>query len=133
MKLTCAAKWTLVYGAFLILAGVTGFLSNPEKAKTALISGGTFGCLSLAWGAFALGGRRWPLGAALATTGFLTLIFTWRSVVSWQAVAAGQADKTFAAALITSMLLASLALLPVLISALFRKNCTPCSGVTSVS
>lgn len=133
MKLTCAAKWTLVYGVFLILAGLTGYLSNPEKAKTALMSGGTFGALSLAWGSLALGGRRWALGAALATTGFLTLIFTWRSVASWQAVAGGQADKTFAAALITSMLLASLALLPVLLTALFRKNCVPCSGAPSAS
>ncbi|MHC4831494.1 MAG: hypothetical protein ACYTFT_14255, partial [Planctomycetota bacterium] len=47
-----------VYGAFLILAGLAGYLSNPEKAKTALMSGGTFGLLNLGLGWLALRGWR---------------------------------------------------------------------------
>jgi uncharacterized membrane protein (UPF0136 family) len=29
--------------------GLIGYFSNPEKARTALISGGTFGTLSIIW------------------------------------------------------------------------------------
>jgi uncharacterized membrane protein (UPF0136 family) len=121
MMIRPVAKWILAYGAFLILAGVAGYLSNPEKARTALLSGGLFGALSLVWGGLAAGGRRWALGAALATTGLLALVFGWRAVVGWQQVAAGAADKRFAAVLITLMLAASLALLPRLVAGLRRR------------
>lgn len=113
-------KWILAYGAFLIFAGVAGFLSNPEKAKTALMSGGLFGALSLLWGWLACGGRRWAVWAALVMTGLLALIFSWRATVGWQQVAAGNQDKLFAAALISTMLAASLALLPRLVTGLRR-------------
>lgn len=44
------AGYLIFYGAFLIFMGLLGYLSNPEKAKTALMSGGTFGVLSILWG-----------------------------------------------------------------------------------
>ena len=47
---TKTAGYLILYGAFLIVMGLLGYLSNPEKAKTALMSGGTFGALSLVWG-----------------------------------------------------------------------------------
>lgn len=111
-----------MYGAFLIVAGVAGFLSNPEKAKTALLSGGLFGGLSLLWGWLARGGRRWAPWAALATAGLLGLVFTWRATVGWQQVAAGNADKRFAAVLISLMLAATLALLLRLVTGLRRRG-----------
>lgn len=117
-----AAKWILAYGAFLICAGIAGFLSNPEKARTALMSGGTAGSLSLLWGWMAWKGLRWGWWAALATTSLLTLVFLWRSTVTWQAVAAGNQDKVFAASLISTMLVASLAILPILIRGAFRSS-----------
>jgi hypothetical protein len=46
--------WMLGYGAFLIAIGAIGWLSNPEKAATALLSGGTFGALSMLWGGLLL-------------------------------------------------------------------------------
>ncbi|MFN0069584.1 MAG: TMEM14 family protein [Limisphaerales bacterium] len=113
-------KSILAYGAFLILAGVAGFLSNPEKAKTALMSGGLFGALSLLWGWLAVQGRRWAVWAALVTAGLLTLTFAWRATVGWRQVAAGNEDKLFAAVLISTMLAASLALLPRLVTGLRR-------------
>lgn len=109
--------WLLGYGAFLVAVGVVGYLSNPEKAATALASGGTFGGLSLAWGLLLRSGRGWARSAALATTGLLTLVFTWRATVSWLAVLGGQPEKLVAAALITAMLLASVMTLVVLVRA----------------
>jgi len=103
--------WLIGYGAFLVAAGVAGFLSNPEKAATALLSGGTFGALSMAWGLLLRRGRRWALQAALATTGLLTLVFAWRATASWLAHLGGQPGKLVAAALITAMLAASMATL----------------------
>ena len=99
------------YGAFLILAGVTGYLSNPEKAKTALLSGGTFGMLNFGLGWLALRGWRPASAAALANAGFLGLVFTWRATVSWMAFAGGQSEKLVAALIITSMLVATLGLI----------------------
>ena len=99
--------WLIGYGAFLVAAGVAGFLSNPEKAATALLSGGTFGALSIALGLLLRRGRRWAFQAALATTGLLTLVFAWRATASWLAHLGGQPGKLVAAALITAMLAAS--------------------------
>jgi len=101
-------RWYIGFGLFLILCGLAGYASNPEAAKTALMSGGTFGTLSAAWGLWMLkGGRIAALAAAALTTLLLCGAFTWRSIVSWQAVAAGE-PKAFAATLITAMLIASL-------------------------
>jgi uncharacterized membrane protein (UPF0136 family) len=107
-------NWLLGYGAFLIAVGVVGYLSNPEKAATALISGGTFGALSIAWGFLLRTGRVWARTAAIATTGFLSLVFAWRSTVSWLAVLGGKPEKLVAASLITAMLVASVLTLLVL-------------------
>lgn len=103
-------KWIIAYGLFLIVAGVTGYLSNPEKAKTALLSGGTFGSLSILLGVLYLRGLKWAHLAARGTALFLAAVFLWRSVVTWEKALSGAPDKTFAAALITSMLLASVSL-----------------------
>lgn len=113
---TSLGTWMIGYGGFLIAIGVIGYLSNPEKAATALASGGTFGALSIVWGALLRRGRGWARGAALATTGFLTAVFAWRATVSWLAVQGGQSGKLVAAALITSMGIASVATLYVLLS-----------------
>jgi uncharacterized membrane protein (UPF0136 family) len=93
---------------FLILCGVAGYLSNPAGAKTALMSGGTFGVLSALWGVLMLKGFAWPKIAAWISTIVLVAAFAWRSVAGWMAYAAGE-PKLFAASLITLMLVASLA------------------------
>lgn len=109
--------YLVFYGCFLILMGLVGYLSNPEKAKTALMSGGTFGALSILWGVLMARGMRWSLLAATATTGLLVVVFVWRAGVSWLTVLDGHAEKQFAASLITVMLLASIAMLLRLIKA----------------
>jgi uncharacterized membrane protein (UPF0136 family) len=108
-------NWLLGYGAFLIAVGVAGYLSNPEKAATALISGGTFGVLSMAWGFLLRSGRAWARTGAIATTGFLSLVFGWRSTASWLAFLDGKTEKLVAASLITAMLVASVTTLFVLV------------------
>ena len=114
---TKAARFLIFYGAFLMLMGLAGYLSNPEKARTALMSGGTFGALSILWGVLDARGVRWSLSAAIATTGLLALVFTWRASVGWLAVLDGHSEKVTAASLITVMLAASVAMLPVLFRA----------------
>lgn len=109
------AKWTIAYGLFLIACGVAGYLSNPEKAKTALISGGTFGVLSILWGALMARRAAWSRWAALVTSGVLVAVFAWRASVSWMAVAEGATDKQFAAVLITLMGAASIAIFATLL------------------
>lgn len=109
--------WMIGYGAFLVAVGIVGYLSNPEKAATALLSGGTFGVLSAIWGGLLWRGVGWARGAAIATTGFLTAVFAWRSTVTWLAVSGGNSQKLVAAALITSMGVASVVTLYVLLTA----------------
>ena len=93
-----------------MLAGLTGYLSNPEKAKTALLSGGTFGLLNIALGWLALRGWRASSRVALGTAVLLGIVFIWRSTVSWMAVAGGQPEKRTAALIISAMLTATLGL-----------------------
>jgi len=97
----------IFYGLFLILAGLAGFLSNPEKAKTALMSGGTFGVLQILVGIVVSKGWKPARKIGIGISGFLALIFSWRAIVGWIAVAGGQGEKLFAASLISLMLAAS--------------------------
>lgn len=116
------ARGLILYGSFLILAGLAGYLSNPEKAKTALLSGGMFGTLSILWGILEMRGFSWSKAVALATTGFLALTFTWRSTVGWLAVIDGKSEKLFAAGLISLMLMASVAMLAILLKERFSRQ-----------
>ena len=111
---TKTAGYLILYGAFLVVMGLLGYWSNPEKAKTALMSGGTFGALSILWGVLGARGIRWSLPAAFVTTGLLALVFAWRASVGWLAVLDGKSEKLFAAALITAMLTGSVLMLLVL-------------------
>ncbi len=106
-------RWFVGFGAFLVLCGVAGYLSNPEGAKTALMSGGIFGGLSALCGVLMLQGFAWAKVAAWISTLVLVAAFAWRSVAGWMAYAAGE-PKLFAASLITLMLVASLASIAVL-------------------
>ncbi len=109
---TKTAGYLVLYGGFLMVMGLLGFLSNPEKAKTALISGGSFGALSILWGVLGARGVRWSFPAAITTTGLLTLVFAWRASMGWLAVMDGKSEKLFAAVLITVMFAASALMLP---------------------
>lgn len=106
-------KVLLAYGLFLLAAGIAGFLSNPEKAKTALLSGGIFGALCLGLAALSRIGYTWPRPAAIALLAFLAAVFAWRAWVTWQKFADGE-PKLLTASLISAMLAATLIALPLL-------------------
>ena len=119
---TKLSKWMFAYGLFLIAMGAAGYLSNPEKAATALMSGGTFGALSMLWGWLMSRGIGWSRWAAFVTTALLVVVFAWRASVSWMAFAGGALEKLTAAILITLMGTASLAMLALLLSTLVRRT-----------
>ena len=99
------------YGLFLFAMGCAGYLSNPEKAATALISGGAFGSLSVVCGWLMVRGFRSARWAACVMTALLFVVFAWRASVSWTAVAGGATEKLAAATIITLMGAASVAML----------------------
>ncbi|MBU3759606.1 MAG: hypothetical protein FGM27_06710 [Candidatus Omnitrophica bacterium] len=115
---TAFSRWMVLYGLFLILAGMTGYLSNPEKAKTALMSGGTFGIISAVLGLLHARGLQWARTAGGGVLVFLAAVFSWRAAAGWIAFSAGKTEKLFAAVLITVMLSATL----VSAAAFFRKK-----------
>lgn len=118
MKSTCW-KWVIGYGVFLIVMGITGYASNPEKAKTALLSGGTFGGLAIVWGVLMAKQFRWAGFVAFAMTLLLMAVFSWRAWAGWTAVAEGE-PKAVAASIITAMLIASIGMIPLLVKELAR-------------
>jgi uncharacterized membrane protein (UPF0136 family) len=119
---TKLSKWMIAYGLFLIAMGAGGYLSNPEKAATALMSGGTFGALSILWGWLMSRGIGWSRWAAVATTALLLVVFSWRASVSWMAFASGASEKLTAAILITLMGAASLAMAAALLRNVLRRS-----------
>lgn len=105
------SRQMIAYGIFLMVMGGIGYLSNPEKAGTALVSGGTFGGVSVVWGILMGRGVRWSHWAALVTVSLLCVVFVWRASASWSAYFGGAAGKWIAASLITAMAAASISLL----------------------
>lgn len=103
-----SAKFVLIiYGIFLIDMGLIGYLTNPERAQTALISGGLFGILSIFLGI--LWGRNFSASRPLSfgILSLLFIVFSWRATVSWLAYNGGNDEKFWPAIIITAMLLAT--------------------------
>jgi len=92
------------YGLLLILLGGIGYLSNPEKAQSALITGSLFGALYLLLGWRIRGGSKGAYWNALVTLGFLSGTLAWRASLAWNAYMGGASEKLLAACLISVML-----------------------------
>jgi hypothetical protein len=118
MKPPVLSWWLLGYAAFVFSMGVIGYLSNPEKAATALKSGGMVAGLATVWALGWMSQRRWALFGAAATLGLVGVAFIWRSTVSWLAYFSGESQKLTAALLISAMLIATAVVLPKVILAL---------------
>jgi len=112
---TQTAGYLVIFGILLILLGVAGYLSHPEKAYTALIFGGVFGALWILCGILGAKGIRGSRVAALAAVGLVALTCVWRATLGWLAVANGQSEKVFAALVITLMFAVSASMLSVLL------------------
>ncbi|HVD98829.1 MAG TPA: TMEM14 family protein [Cytophagaceae bacterium] len=67
------------YGLFLILCGIVSVIFIGMKAKTALISGGTSGGLSLMISYFASQQNSWTPYAGFFLCTALLIVFSWRS------------------------------------------------------
>ena len=109
----------IAYGAFLIAMGTIGYLSNPGKAATALLSGGTFGALSMVLGVLLRRGvavARWgAIGTtALADTRGVQLACDGRLALEFSPVTP---EKLVAAMLISTMDVATVVMLVVLLRA----------------
>lgn len=108
-----------IYGIFIILIGLVAVFYNPStatygynpKAKSAIISGGICGGLSLFWAYLLSSGQDWGTMGAVITTGLFLVAFSWRGSKTWKAYMNGDATKFFPATLITLMTLASSLLL----------------------
>lgn len=129
MKLPALSWWLFGYGAFVFTMGVLGYLSNPEKAGTALKSGGMVASLAVIWATGWACQRRWALFGAATTLGLVGLAFIWRSSASWMAYFAGESQKRTAALLITAMLVATVVVLPKVLAAIraSRRSAEPAS------
>lgn len=114
----------LYYGLLLIILGFIGFLSNPAKAKTALVTGGIFGSISILW-SFLCRKNNWSIYAAFITTLLILLATASRAFISWKNVLNDQTDKVLAATLITIMSIASLYLMPTLFRAIKQSKIRP--------
>lgn len=131
MKLPALSWWLLGYGAFVFTMGVLGYLSNPEKAGTALKSGGMVASLAVVWATGWACKRRWALFGAATTLGLVGLAFIWRSTASWMAYLSGEGQKRTAALLITAMLIATAVVLPKVIATLrASRRTTPAAPPT---
>ena len=119
---TQTSGYMVVFGVLLILLGVAGYMTHPEKAHTALISGGGFGALSILWGILGAKGVRLSLPAAFVTTTLLSLACVWRGIVGWVAVSQGESAKLVPSMLITMMLAVSVTSLSMLLKSKPRPN-----------
>ncbi|MCH8475639.1 MAG: hypothetical protein LAT55_10480 [Opitutales bacterium] len=113
MKQISLSKWYIGYGLFLAACGIAGYASNPEGAKTALMTGPGFGAIMVVLGILFNSLPKAVWWAALGFTLLLTAAFSWRATVGWQEVAAGE-PKVFTASLISAMLVVSVASLAML-------------------
>ena len=73
----------LFYGIFLLSCGIVSVAFIGMKAKTALLSGGTAGFISFLISYSAMQNMSFSKWAALALTGMLFAVFSWRATVTF--------------------------------------------------
>jgi hypothetical protein len=73
------ANLMVFYGLFLILCGIISVIFIGMKAKTALISGGSSGALSLLFAWYMDQMQTWAFIAGIILTLGLSIVFAWRA------------------------------------------------------
>jgi len=122
--------WLIRYGLFLMGVAIiavmyipkTGQIAFNPAAKTALISGGICGGLSILWGVLLGRGMSWARIAAIVSSILFLGAFSWRAIAGWMAFAGGQSEKWYASMLISCMWVATL----VVVAALVRNKPQTC-------
>jgi len=109
-----------LYGAFLIAAGITGYLLTKETSTSSLMNGVVFGSLMMVLGILSRQGRPWTLPASVSATGIFALTFLWRGGVQWMDVSNGLSEHLSVGVLLTLMFGVSLYVLTVLVRELRR-------------
>jgi hypothetical protein len=75
-----------IYGFFLIVCGITAVVFIGSRAKTALISGGSSGCVALASAYMLSIGLEAGKWTGLGLTAALFVVFSWRTTKTLFAV-----------------------------------------------
>lgn len=102
------ANITYIYAALMFVLGLTGFLSNPDKAISALIVGTITALVFAVLGYFLKKGKKSALNVLIVIGGLLAMMLAWRSSGAWMAYFSGSSDKLVAALLTSGMLLITL-------------------------
>lgn len=104
----------LLYGTFLVVCGVVGYMLTGETSSSSLFNGGVFGSLIIVMGLLLRQGRPWTMPAAVSATAIFTLTFVWRSVVQWTEVAQGASSHIGVAILLSFMFVVSAVVLSIM-------------------
>ena len=106
------------YGAFLILCGIVSVMLIGLKAKTALVSGGTSGAMSITIGHFISVGSNVAQLLGMLLCAALFVVFCWRAAktlfIVFELIPGSQPDlksKTIAFLIISLMAVVSLVVL----------------------
>lgn len=122
------AGYLILQGGFLVLLGVLGFLSNPERANTPLLAFGAFGALAAGLGVMGARGVRGSLPLAAAALATFIGVCVWRVGVGWLAVMEGQTSNLYPAIALSLMLAVSAILLAGLIKTRKKGDLEPAAG-----
>lgn len=105
----------VLYGLFLFLCGILGYLATRETSTSSLLNGGIFGTLMCIGGLLGRQGRMWTLPAAVSATAVFTLTFLWRGSLQWYHTVTDDASRWLVSVLLTLMLFASGIMLAILL------------------
>jgi uncharacterized membrane protein (UPF0136 family) len=78
------SNYMLFYGIVLVICGVAGFLYNPTRAVSALVSGVMPGVAAMALSLLIRQRSSWALAASMGATGVFALMFGQRAFNSWE-------------------------------------------------
>lgn len=73
----------ILYGIFLTVCGIVGFVLTAEQSTSALLNGVFGGVLMIILGIMHRQRRAFTLPAAIGAATIFTATFVWRSVVQW--------------------------------------------------
>ena len=122
------AGYLILHGGFVVLLGVLGFLSNPEKANTPLLAFSAFGAVAAGLGVMGARGVRGSLPLAAAALAAFIGVCVWRAGVGWLAVMEGQTSNLYPAIALSLMLAVSAILLAGLIKTRKKGDLEPAAG-----